>query len=930
MAGDKRTVKIDILGDSKSVQGAFKDGEKSADSFGSKLAGIGGKAAAAFAVVGAAAVAGLGALSVKSIMAASDFEESLSKVNVVFGESAGQIEQFAQGAAQNLGMSSTAALSAAGTFGNLFVSMGMGQKPAADMSTSLLQLSSDLASFNNMDPTEVLEKLRAGLTGETEPLKSLGINLNAAAIEAKAMEMGLADLTGELSPAAKAQAAYALIMEQTATAQGDFARTKDGVANSMRIIKASLSDVTVQIGQRLLPVVTPLIVAFASKIPAAAAMVGRIMDWLTDKIRGPTLQAFTLVRDGVLTFIQALRGNWTDDSKIHPLHRAIGRIGSVIREQVIPFVREMAGFFQDRVLPVFMAVVGFVQKVVEGFGSGGLGGALRGAIAGAREFVSAYLNYLGGLAGIGQRIIDWIAPYIPVVVALIGDMIGRAIDWLQGEGLTRLRAATAALGASLWSWVQENIGPLLEQLGSALTAARDWLISTGIPLFQSALAQYTGPVLEAIGEVFVALLAWIRDTGLPMLLEAATALGVALYEWVAPIVPPLLEALGALLAQLGGWIVDTALPTIIEHLLKWGEQFIAWVGPQIPPLLAALGDLLVSLGNWLIDTALPEIIAKLSQWASEFVAWVAPQIPPLLSALGDLLGSMAGWMLNTALPEIIAKLVEWGTAFLGWVAKDVLPFIVTKLAELLTSITGWITGTAVPEIVAKLVEWGKAFLDWIANDVLPELPGKLAAILTEIGNWVINTAGDVAGKAGEMASSFVNGFADWVYNNASGIISAVIQWIKDQIPSWEEIGESLLPWNWGGSSQGNVAGVDDPDVLGSGALPGTGGGVGGGGGSEKPVVGGGGGVGTGGGGHHDPTHPIAEPPAPEPPPYSTLQPGGPNASRGAGVGKGGGGSAGVVAASIPAADMSAFARIVAEAVESGIERGVRRALSGAI
>ena len=155
---------------------------------GSKLAAAGKMAAVG---IGVAAVA-IGGLAISTISAASDLNEAMSKVDVVFGSSAGAVKEFASNAAQNLGMSETAALSAAGTFGNLFVSMGMGTAPAQDMSTNLLQLSADLGSFNNMDPTEVLEKLRAGLTGETEPLKSLGINLNAAAISAKAMEMGLA------------------------------------------------------------------------------------------------------------------------------------------------------------------------------------------------------------------------------------------------------------------------------------------------------------------------------------------------------------------------------------------------------------------------------------------------------------------------------------------------------------------------------------------------------------------------------------------------------------------------------------------------------------------------------------------------------------------------------------------------------------------
>jgi hypothetical protein len=106
------------------------------------------------------------------------------------------------------------------------------------MSTSMVGLASDLASFNNTDPAEALEALRAGLTGETEPLKRYGINLNDATLKAEAMRLGL-DTTGStLSANTKAQAAYSLIMQQSSLAQGDFARTSAGLANQQRIMSS--------------------------------------------------------------------------------------------------------------------------------------------------------------------------------------------------------------------------------------------------------------------------------------------------------------------------------------------------------------------------------------------------------------------------------------------------------------------------------------------------------------------------------------------------------------------------------------------------------------------------------------------------------------------------------------------------------------------
>lgn len=195
----------------------------------------------------------LATAGIATINYASDLEETKNKVKVVFGEMGQSVLDWSMDSATAMGMSQNTALSAAGTFGNLFTTMGIGQGASADMSEGLVQLAADLASFNNMDPTEVLEKLRSGLVGEVEPLRTLGINLSQAAVAEKAMEMGLADAEGELSAAALAQARYALIVEQSNNAAGDFARTSDGLANQQRILKAQFEDAAAALGVQLLP-----------------------------------------------------------------------------------------------------------------------------------------------------------------------------------------------------------------------------------------------------------------------------------------------------------------------------------------------------------------------------------------------------------------------------------------------------------------------------------------------------------------------------------------------------------------------------------------------------------------------------------------------------------------------------------------------------
>jgi hypothetical protein len=201
------------------------------------------------------------------VMSASSMAESVSKVNVVFGESAEAVFKFGDAAAKNMGMSNQAAIEAAGTYGNLFQAFGIGQGKANEMSTTLVQLAADLGSFNNTSTEEAINALRSGLSGETEPLKRFGVAINETTLKAKALEMGFGAIKGAMDPAMKAQVTYALVMEQTKLAQGDYARTADGTANTMKTLSAQFADAKVAIGDILLPAFNALLSVFKVAIP---------------------------------------------------------------------------------------------------------------------------------------------------------------------------------------------------------------------------------------------------------------------------------------------------------------------------------------------------------------------------------------------------------------------------------------------------------------------------------------------------------------------------------------------------------------------------------------------------------------------------------------------------------------------------------------
>jgi hypothetical protein len=285
------------------------------------------KGSFASAAKGAAAAFGAAFAAVKvtdfigsSIQAASDLQESLSKSGVVFGTFATQLDNWAKGAAEAFGLSRQEATEAAATFGNMFDAMGLSQSVSMDMSKSIVELAADLASFNNIDISDAIERLRSGLLGEQEAVERLGINMSETRLKAKALEMGMGDGKKVLDATSKAQAAYAIILEDTTNAQGDFARTASNLANQQRIMNAQWSDAKADLGEGLLPIMTDLAgVINNSLIPAfktlflssgadATGWAATLRDVIGDTV-GFALGAFAELARGVANLIGAIPGN---------------------------------------------------------------------------------------------------------------------------------------------------------------------------------------------------------------------------------------------------------------------------------------------------------------------------------------------------------------------------------------------------------------------------------------------------------------------------------------------------------------------------------------------------------------------------------------------------------------------------------------------
>jgi hypothetical protein len=357
VAKDWRTLKLEVLAETTQFVKGMDKANATTKSFGDKIGDFAKKAGIALAAAGAAA----GAMAIKigkdAVAAASDLAETVSKVSVIFGESATNIESFGAKAAASLGQTRTQAMNAAATFGIFGKSAGLAGEELTSFSTEFVTLASDLASFNNTSVDQAITALGAALRGESEPIRAFGVLLNDATLKAKAMEMGIYSGSGTLTAQQKVLAAHKVILEQTTDAQGDFARTADGMANSQRILTARLDEAKIVLGQALLPVALSVVNLFNDKFLPVIEKIAASFGGSTGLVQ-QTKDFINTARNALAPILEALR-NAFDRVSVAMEHNKDDI------KAVTDLFRTMADFFVKYIVPIIKYQL---VQAIEGIG----------------------------------------------------------------------------------------------------------------------------------------------------------------------------------------------------------------------------------------------------------------------------------------------------------------------------------------------------------------------------------------------------------------------------------------------------------------------------------------------------------------------------------------------------------------------------------
>lgn len=206
-----------------------------------------------------------------AISAGSDMQETMNKFNVVFADNAKAVKAWGDEYGDQVGRSKRQIADFLASNQDLLVPMGFEPGAAEQMSKDITKLSVDLASFNNKQDADVLNDLQAALTGSGEVMKKYGVIVSEAAVKQELMNMQLNPKT--VAEAQKAQARWNIILRGTTAAQGDAARSANSWANQEKALAATIEDVSGEIGEKLLPVVTPLLTMFKDGVKTVGSFI---------------------------------------------------------------------------------------------------------------------------------------------------------------------------------------------------------------------------------------------------------------------------------------------------------------------------------------------------------------------------------------------------------------------------------------------------------------------------------------------------------------------------------------------------------------------------------------------------------------------------------------------------------------------------------
>ncbi|MBQ4123628.1 hypothetical protein IJD44_07925 [bacterium] len=263
------------------------------------------------AVAAAFSVSKIVSFSKECIELGSNIAEVQNVVDVAFKTMNQNVNDFANNAVEQFGLSQLVTKKYMGTFGAMSQAFGFTEKQAYEMSKTLTGLAGDVASFYNLSTDEAYTKLKSVFTGETESLKDLGVVMTQSVLDQYALANGYGKTTAKMSEQEKVALRYSFVLKQLEMASGDFVRTQDSWANQTRVLSLRFDELKASIGQGLINLFTPLIKVINSvlaRLQVLASSFKSFTDMITGNVNSGNSSGFSSLAESATDVSGAVDG----------------------------------------------------------------------------------------------------------------------------------------------------------------------------------------------------------------------------------------------------------------------------------------------------------------------------------------------------------------------------------------------------------------------------------------------------------------------------------------------------------------------------------------------------------------------------------------------------------------------------------------------
>jgi hypothetical protein len=438
-------------------------------------------------------------LGAQGIELASSLTEVQNVVDTTFRDNANQINKWSQTALEAFGLSELQAKQYTGTLGAMMKSSGITGQSLVTMSENLSGLSGDFASFYNLAQDDSFEKIRSGISGETEPLKQLGVNMSVANMEAFALAKGIKTSYSQMDQASQVALRYGYLMEVSKDAQGDFAKTlENSYANQKRLFDTKFQETIAKIAVKALPTLTrgfQVLNSLIDKIDiekignGISKMAEKVSGFLPD-ILGMFQQIGPVVMDifkqfanspilpAIITLVQKLLpvlmstatelGPIFSDvfSMVGGFLKDLTPVISQVVESILPLLPPLLNMISSvlkPILPVIAQIIGFLGNIINQIASALM--PLFNKLLPLIQLVADHLAFtLGNAMEIVMPIIQFVADRITSMINVLTELIDFVMNVFSGN----------------WSGAWENIKNIFGMIWNDIVDSLKGYLNIGV------------------------------------------------------------------------------------------------------------------------------------------------------------------------------------------------------------------------------------------------------------------------------------------------------------------------------------------------------------------------------------------------------------------------------------------------------------------